>query len=148
LLEYLREKPTAYIEEMADFLLDEFDVLPSETTTYRTLERVKWTRKVASKHAKERSEALREVFWLISREWDPSQVVAIDESAANERTVDRKRGWRLINELDEVVESHRVEVHSSMENCLDDIRAAYEDSIKKFQDEAGRSRNMWKTICS
>lgn len=83
---------------MADFLLDEFGVLPSETTIYRTLERLKWTRKVASKHAKERSEALREVFWLISREWDPSQVVAIDESAANERTADRKRGWGPINE--------------------------------------------------
>jgi hypothetical protein len=96
LLQYLREKPTAYLDEMVEFLVDEFAVEVSDRTVYQTLERAGWTRKVASKHAKARSEALREVFFAVTREFDPSQVVAIDKSAANERSGDRKRGWAPI----------------------------------------------------
>jgi transposase len=96
LLQYLREKPTAYLDEMVDYLVYQFDIEVSERTVFRTLERAGWSRKVASKHAKARSEALREVFFAVTREWDPSQVVAIDESAANQRSGDRKRGWAPI----------------------------------------------------
>jgi hypothetical protein len=96
LLQYLREKPTAYLDEMVEFLVEEFAVEISERTVFRTLERAKWTRKVASKHAKARSEALWEVYYAVTREWDPAQVVTIDESAANERSGDRKRGWAPI----------------------------------------------------
>lgn len=78
---------------MVDYLVYQFAVEISERTVFRTLERANWSRKVASKHAKARSEALREVFYAVTREWDPAQVVAIDESAANERSGDRKRGW-------------------------------------------------------
>jgi transposase len=62
LLQFLVEKPTAYLDEMEEFLLDEYGAVVSQATIYRTLERAKWSRKVASKHAKERSEALRGVF--------------------------------------------------------------------------------------
>ena len=61
LLKFLREKPTAYLDEVEEFLLDEYGAVASEATIFRTLERAKWSRKLASKHAKERSEALREV---------------------------------------------------------------------------------------
>ncbi|KAH4354228.1 hypothetical protein HBH97_253980, partial [Parastagonospora nodorum] len=60
LLLFLREKPTAYMDEMEEFLLEEYGAVVSQATVYRTLERAKWSRKLASKHAKERSEALRE----------------------------------------------------------------------------------------
>jgi hypothetical protein len=83
---------------MEEFMLDEFGATPSQATIFRSLERAKWSRKVALKHAKERSDALREVFWTMTRDWELSQVVALDESAANERTADRKRAWGLINE--------------------------------------------------
>jgi hypothetical protein len=92
LFQYLWEKPTAYLDEMVDFLADQFLVEVSHRTVYRTLERVGWSRKVASKHAKARSEALWEVFFAVIREFGPEQVVAIDESAANERSSDWKRG--------------------------------------------------------
>jgi hypothetical protein len=99
LLQYLQEKPTAYLDEMVEFLVDTFNVEVSDRTVYRTLDRAGWTRKVAVKHAKARSEALREVFFAVTREFDPSQVVAIDESAANERSADWKRGWALSGSL-------------------------------------------------
>jgi hypothetical protein len=57
---------------MVEFLVEEFAVEISDSTVYRTLERAKSTRKVASKHAKARSEALREVFYAATREWDPA----------------------------------------------------------------------------
>jgi transposase len=88
-----QEKPTAYVDEMIEFLFDEYGVELFDRTLFRTLEAAKWTRKVAGKHAKERNEALRAAFYNITWCWDPVQVVAIDESAANEWTADRKRGW-------------------------------------------------------
>jgi hypothetical protein len=104
LFEYLREKPTAYMDEMIEFVFDEYGVGLSDCTLFSkqgtvgetmfcTLEAAKWTQKVASKQAKERNEALQAAFYNITWYWDTVQVVAINKSVANERTADRKRGW-------------------------------------------------------
>jgi transposase len=83
---------------MQDFLLEEYSLLCSHTTIYDYLRAAKWSRKVVSKHAKERSEKLRQAFWQRTRSWSAEQVVCLDESAANERTGDRKRGWAPIGD--------------------------------------------------
>ena len=98
LLEWLVEKPTAYLEEMREYLYNEYNVICTKQTVYVTLERSGWSRKVASKHAKARSEALWQHFHQVSRTWQRHQIVAIDESAANERTANRKRGWSPVGE--------------------------------------------------
>ncbi|KAF1936039.1 hypothetical protein EJ02DRAFT_102704 [Clathrospora elynae] len=51
---------------MVEFLVDEFAVEVSDCTVYQTLKRARWTRKVAPKHAKACSEALREVFFAVT----------------------------------------------------------------------------------
>jgi transposase len=60
--EYLKGRPSAYLEEMKDFFYDEFDLEVSLTTVWRELERMNYSRKVASKRAREQSEPLRRVY--------------------------------------------------------------------------------------
>ena len=87
LLEYLQQRPTAYIDEMAYFLLDEFGLSVGEATIYRTLRRLRWSRKIGRKVAAQRNEELRSR-WLVTKlpQWRANQLVFLDESAACERT--------------------------------------------------------------
>jgi transposase len=92
--EYLKGRPSAYLEEMKDFFYDEFDLEVSLTTIWRELERLNYSRKIASKRAKEQSEPLRRVYLArMAEHYTADQIVALDESACNERTGDRKYGW-------------------------------------------------------
>jgi len=86
------------MDEMQAFVLDEYDVECSPDVIYSTLREAGWSRKVVTKHAKERSQLLRDLFYLRSRSWRIDQIVALDESAANERSCDRKRGWSVKGE--------------------------------------------------
>lgn len=98
LRDYLSDYPQAYLEEMIEFLEDEHGVTVGASTVYRGLERIQWSRKVASKCAKEQSEPLRRTFAArIQHLYKARQIVAVDESACNERTGDRKYGWSPIN---------------------------------------------------
>lgn len=56
--EYLKGRPGAYLEEMRDFFYDEFDIELSLTTVWRELERMGYSRKIATKRAKEQSDPL------------------------------------------------------------------------------------------
>jgi len=58
LLEFLEDEPTAYIDEMQDFLYDTFDIEVSLSTIGRTLKQQKWSKKACANHAAERSEQL------------------------------------------------------------------------------------------
>ncbi|KAG9185041.1 hypothetical protein G6011_02988 [Alternaria panax] len=94
LREYLEGRPHAYLEEIKDWLYDEFDIPVSIKLVYRELKKMKWSRKVATKRASEQSDALRRVFRArVQLNYTTEQIVAIDESACNERTGDRKYGW-------------------------------------------------------
>jgi transposase len=78
---------------MATFLFDEFDIEASLATISRALKRATWSRKAVKACAAERSEPLRRVWQGTQKKYDSSQLVFLDESAANERTGDRKFGW-------------------------------------------------------
>ena len=93
LLLYLEDRPTAYLDEMAWFLFDEYDIICSEMTVWRNLHRLGWSRKKGTKVAKERNERLRDDWALRLGDWDANQLIYIDESASNERTGDRKYAW-------------------------------------------------------
>ena len=96
---YLKGRPQAYLEEIRDWLYDEFDLELSISSVSRELKKMKWSRKVASKKALEQSEPLRRVFQArVQTNYTADQIVAIDESACNERTGDRKYGWGPIGQ--------------------------------------------------
>lgn len=99
LREYLTGRPQAYLEEVRDWLYDEFDLIVSLTLVSRELKGMRWSRKIATKRAAEQSDALRRVFQArIQTNYTAAQVVALDESACNERTGDRKYGWGPIGQ--------------------------------------------------
>jgi transposase len=85
------------LDEQQDFLLDEYDIQASPATIHRVLEKHRWSRKIVAKHAAERSEPLRCMWRARQKQWDIEQLVCLDESACNERTGDRRRGWSPIN---------------------------------------------------
>jgi len=93
LLAFLEDCPTSYLDEMQQYLFDAFDVTIAVPTIYKYLRSVGWSRKAVRTRASERSEPLRTAFRGIQHQYDADQLVFIDESAANERTGDRKFGW-------------------------------------------------------
>jgi transposase len=59
---HLAEKPGLYVDEMAVFLWDEFNVLPSSSSVKRALARAGWTKKKAQQRAKEQNPQLRDFY--------------------------------------------------------------------------------------
>jgi len=59
LLDFLEDDPTAYLDEMQQFLYDEYELETTIATISRTLKRAKWSRKSVQARAAERSEPLR-----------------------------------------------------------------------------------------
>jgi hypothetical protein len=92
LLNFLEDQPTTYLDEIQDFLYDRFEISISVSAIYLSLKRQKWLRKVVQQRAAERSRELRNAWKGRMINWDASELIFLDESAANERTGDRKRG--------------------------------------------------------
>ena len=93
LLLYLLDRPTALLDEMAWFLYDEFDLAVDNWTIGRALKRANWTRKVIRRRALEANEERRQAWLNWCSDWPQHALVFIDESAAHERTGDRRYGW-------------------------------------------------------
>ena len=92
-VEFLIENKQAYLDEVAVFLAEEFSVTVHLSTVSRVLKRLRITAKKVSREAQARDEELR-MFWLGEVARHPyDYFVFVDESASNERTADRKRGW-------------------------------------------------------
>jgi hypothetical protein len=86
LKEHLLEKPGLYLEEMAIFLWDEFDVLVSPSSISRALRSINWSKKTARRVAKERNPDLR-YFHLNNRSAFRSyHLVYVDESGCDKLT--------------------------------------------------------------
>jgi transposase len=92
LLDFLEDQPTAYLDEMQDFLYCRYNVWASIMTIYQTLKHQNWSWKVVQQRAAERSASLCNAWKGLMPQWDASELVFLNESAANERTSDRKRG--------------------------------------------------------
>lgn len=84
------------MEEMQQYLYDEYDVECTLSTVWRALEKLHYSRKLATKRAREQSEPLRRVYRARVQQYKAEQIIAIDESACNERTGDRKYSWSRI----------------------------------------------------
>jgi transposase len=55
---YLDGRPSAYLDEMQQFLYDDFDIDCSLPTVWRALQKLHFSRKLATKRAREQSEPL------------------------------------------------------------------------------------------
>src|ERR1700710_113869 len=62
LCNHLLEKPDLFLDEMAEFLYDEFELLVSTYTISRALRSQAWTKKVARRIAKEQNTVLRDYY--------------------------------------------------------------------------------------
>ena len=103
---FLEAKPWAYLEEMALYLFDEFDVVVALSTISRSLKnQMKISRKVMKKEALERSQTCRNAYMLRISEFISDQLVFLDESAANEHTMNRKHGWASVGISPSVIRS-------------------------------------------
>lgn len=96
LCEFLQQRPSQFIDEMVWFIWDTFSTLVSEVTIKRWLRVNKYTKKLVQRRAAERCQALRNHWFSRLAKWDASQIIFVDESAANERNLDRKYGWAPI----------------------------------------------------
>jgi transposase len=97
MLEVLREhlvvKPELYLEEMAVFLWDEFDVLLSPSSISRALLSINWSKKTARRVAKERNPDLRDLYLHNLSAFRSYHLVYVDESGCDKLIGFRKTGW-------------------------------------------------------
>ena len=96
-MEFLSDRPTAYLDKMQQFIYDEYDGLEVSISCIRhVLDWEKWSRKKTQKQALKRNATLWTAWQGIQKTWSAEQLVFLDESGANKRTSDRKYGWLLI----------------------------------------------------
>lgn len=93
LCDHLTEKPGLYLEEMAVFLWDEFNVLPSLSTIQRALSQEGWTKKKCQQRAKEQNPKLRDFYQHKLSKFRSYHLVFVDESGCDKRIGFRRTGW-------------------------------------------------------
>ena len=81
------------LDELQDFLEEEFDIVCNISTISRCLKNMNISHKRTEKTSEEQDPELRtQWFWKTASWFKPNQLVIVDESAANERTKDRRWG--------------------------------------------------------
>lgn len=90
---YLEARPWAYLDEMEYYLFDDWGIIVNKPTISRALKTMHISHKVLKRKAKERSQLCRDLYHLEISEYTANQLIYLDESAANEQTRFRKRGW-------------------------------------------------------
>ena len=94
LRELLAANGTMMLDEVQDWLLEEWDIDVHISNISRCLKTMKVTHKRIEKVNPDADPVLQ-AHWLakVATRYTASQLVVVDESAANERTADRRWGW-------------------------------------------------------
>jgi transposase len=95
ILDFIEQNPTAYQDEIAEFLLSEYNIEAYTSTVCRTLKRLNQTHKRNERVCEERDDKVRADWRSRLCEYKANQIIFVDESAVNERTKDRRWGWSL-----------------------------------------------------
>ena len=74
-----------YLDEMAVFLWDEFEVLVTTSSIRRALKYEGWTKKAAKQKAKERNADLRDAYFHFISDFASYHLVYVDESGCDKR---------------------------------------------------------------
>jgi len=93
LREYLLEKPVLYLNEMAVFLWNEFEVLVTKSSISRALSSIGWSKKAARRVAKEQNPDLRDFYLYNLSSFRSYHLVYVDESGCDKRIGFRRTGW-------------------------------------------------------
>jgi transposase len=93
LLDHLLTKPDLYIDEMAEFILDEFEINASEHSVRRSLKACDWSKKKTQRVACERDRDLRDACLYELSEYKSYQLVFVDESGCDTLAGVRRTGW-------------------------------------------------------
>jgi transposase len=88
----LRAEPGLFLDELQDKLRAVRDIEVSIATLSRTLSRLAITHKSISKEAAERNEHLRATWQIAMAQYDPRQLVCIDEAGVDDQTFARTVG--------------------------------------------------------
>lgn len=86
-------EPALYLDEIQDKLREMRDVEVSLATLSRTLARLAVTHKHIAKEASERNDLLRATWQVVMGQYEPRQIVCIDEAGVDDRTNVRRSGW-------------------------------------------------------
>ena len=78
---------------MKYYLFDDWGITVHQSTIFRTLKTMKVNRKCLKRKALERSQECRNMYFLDVSQFSHDMLVFLDESAANEHIMHRKRGW-------------------------------------------------------
>lgn len=93
-LDWAADQPQSpYAEEMSAYIDDQWGITVSRSTVSRWLKESGWSWKLAERYNPNRSDDLRSSFIGRISGYKASQLVILDESAVNERAVDRRWGW-------------------------------------------------------
>jgi transposase len=93
LCDHLLEKPNLYLDEMAIFLWDEFDVQATKSSISRALVSKGWSKKTARVKARERNLDLRDEYFHFISDFHSYHLVFIDECGCDKRIGFRRPGW-------------------------------------------------------
>ena len=93
LLGYLEVWPDRYLDELAVYLADDFDVLVSTSTISRELRRARFSKKLNRRIARQRDAELRNLYLYNISSMTARQLVYIDESGCDKRDGFRRSGW-------------------------------------------------------
>lgn len=93
LCDRLLEKPGLYLDEMAIFLWDEFQMLVTTSCIRRALAFKGWSKKITRQRAKEQNAELREFYLHSISEFESYHLVYVDESGCDKRIGFRRTGW-------------------------------------------------------
>ena len=92
--DFLDEYPTVQLDDIEDFLADEYDIKASLSTSSRYLKRIRVTYKTARRVYTKQDKAVQAAYFAeVACSYTVDQIVAVNESVANEQTKDRKYSW-------------------------------------------------------
>ncbi|EED14549.1 conserved hypothetical protein [Talaromyces stipitatus ATCC 10500] len=93
LCDHLLEKPYLYLDEMALFIWDEFQVQATIYCISRALDREGWSKKTAKQKARERNADLRDEYSYFISDFCSYHLIYVDESGCDKRIGFRRTGW-------------------------------------------------------
>ena len=95
----LHAEPGLLLDELKEKLRIVRDIEVSISTLSRTLSRLAITHKSIAKEAAERNEHLRATWQIAMVQYDPQQLVFIDEAGVDDQTNFRKNGWAPLGQM-------------------------------------------------
>jgi transposase len=97
LLNYLKHRSHAYLNEMCWFIWDEFEIAVNDSIVSKALKRLSWNRKKMMRQIPQRNQQLRNDWMQRLSEWIAEQLIFLNESVACERINDRRYDWASSN---------------------------------------------------